>query len=128
MIKKQARIVVYIFLVIFMTTTFYLIFNAGNPGSLVRYVIKDTSYDILLTVVSGALIVVCVLILGFGRNDKDPIILTLESNRQHVDTLRKKGTPDDDIAVSFVNELKIKSGVMRSLILKKVRRHLKRME
>lgn len=110
-----------------MLLTFYLIFNAGSPTSLVRRIIRDTSYDIALTVGSGVCIVVCALLLGMWRG-KDPIKDLLDTNRPYIDTLRSKGQSDEEIAASFVKQLKVRSKAMESLIMRKTLRYLERLE
>lgn len=127
MIKKGLRTVLYVLLALFMVITFYLIFNAGNPKSLVRYIIKDTSYDITLTVASGVVIVVCALFLGMGKGN-DPIKNLLDTNRPHIESLKGKGKSDEEIADSFIKQLKITSKVMEKLIKRKTLRYIARMD
>ena len=52
------RKILYFFLGLIMLIDFYLIFNAGNPNSFLRLLVKDTAYDISITVALSIVIVV----------------------------------------------------------------------
>ena len=125
-IKPSLRLLLYILLVIFMLLTFYGIFNAGNPNSIFRVVIKDTSYDIALTVglAVGSFALVLLLTIGGGQNRLRHL---LEINNEHIQTLRRKGKSDVFIAESFLAELGANKGILYRLAKRRVLRYLSKL-
>jgi hypothetical protein len=124
--KETTRRVLFILLIVLMAIDFYAIFNAGNPRSLFRYVIRDTRYDVAITLILSAGIVVVVLILTAERTGR--LKGLLDMNRDYILELRGKGKSDEEIAESFLNELKAPPGVLRSLAKRRVLRYLSRLE
>ena len=125
-IKPSLRLPLYILLVLFMLLTFYGIFNAGNPNSIFRVVIKDTSYDIAITVglAVGSFALVLLLTVSGGQNRLRHL---LEINTEHIQTLRRKGKSDSFIAESFLAELGAKKGVLYRLAKRRVLRYLSKL-
>ena len=68
--KETTRRALFILLVVLMVLTFYAIFNAGNPHSLFRYVIRDARYDVAVTLALSACIVVLALLLTAERSNR----------------------------------------------------------
>jgi hypothetical protein len=124
--KDKTRRVLFILLVVLMVITFYAIFNAGNPRSLFRYVIRETRYDVAITLVLSAGIVIVVLFLTAERTGR--LKGLLDMNRDYILQLRGKGKSDEEIAESFLNELKAPPGILRSLAKRRVLRYLSRLE
>ncbi len=124
--KETTRRVLFILLAALMVLTFYAIFNAGNPRSLFRYVIRDTRYDVAVTLVLSAGIVVLVLLLTAERSNRLKGLLDL--NRDYILELRRKGKNDEEIAESFLNELKAPAGFLRSVAKRRVLRYLSRLK
>jgi len=110
-----------------MLLTLYAIFNAGNPNSLFRLVIKDPSYDIAVTVALavGAFVLVLVLTMGSPQNRLRHL---LEINAEHIQLLRQKGKSDAFIAESFLSELGAGSGLLYRLAKWRVLRYLSKLE
>jgi hypothetical protein len=124
--RETSRRVLFILLAVLMVLTFYAIFNAGNPRSLFRYVIRDTRYDVAVTLVLSAGIVVLVLLLTAERSNKLKGLLDL--NRDYILELRRKGKSDGEIAESFLDELKAPQGFLRSVAKRRVLRYLSRLK
>jgi len=124
--KETTRRALFILLVALMVLTFYAIFNAGNTRSLFRYLIRDTGYDVAITLVLSFGVVVVVLVLTAERTGRLKGLLDL--NRDFILELRRKGKSDGEIADSFLNELKAPAGVLRSLAKHRVLRYLARLE
>jgi len=124
--KETTRRALFILLVALMVLTFYAIFNAGNTRSLFRYLIRDTGYDVAITLVLSFGVVVLVLVLTAERTGRLKGLLDL--NRDFILELRRKGKRDEEIAESFLNELKAPQGVLRSLAKHRVLRYLARLE
>jgi hypothetical protein len=124
--KETTRRVLFILLAILMVLTFYAIFNAGNPRSLFRYVLRDTRYDVAVTLALAACIVVVVLLLTAERSNRLKGLLDL--NRDYILELRRKGKSDEEIAESFLNELKAPPGFLRSVAKRRVMRYLSRLK
>ncbi len=123
---NKKNLVIYIILALLMALDLYSIFNAGNPNSFIRHLVPDPGYDFLITAIISLLIVASVLILNSGsRNSDDPVFMTLRDNSEHIQKLRSKGKSDEEIASSFVKNLK-ETGVVKKLAYRKALKYLKR--
>jgi hypothetical protein len=124
--KPALRIGLYVLLVLLVLLTFYGIFNAGNPNSLFRLVVKDPAYDITITVgLAVCLFAVVVLLTASGGQNR--LRHLLEINADHIRELRRKGRSDAYIADSFLSELGVKSGILYRLAKRRVLRYLSRL-
>ncbi|MCD6395996.1 MAG: hypothetical protein J7L71_00515 [Spirochaetaceae bacterium] len=120
------RKILYFLLAFLMVMDFYLIFNAGNPNSFLRILIKDTSYDITVTVVLSILIAIISMMMIRG-NDQNSIKAILERNASHISVMKKQNRSDEDIAESFLNEMG--AGKLSRILLKqRVRRYISKMK
>ena len=124
--KEPTRRTLFILLIVLMALTFYAIFNAGNPRSLFRCLIRDTGYDVAITLVLSFGVVVIVLILTAERTGR--LKGMLDMNRDYILELRRKGRSDAEIADSFLSELKAPPGLLRSLVRGRVLRYLARLK
>ncbi len=123
---NKKSLIIYIILALLMALDLYSIFNAGNPNSFIRHLVPDPGYDFLITAIISLLIVASVLILNSGsKNNDDPVFMTLRDNSDHIQKLRSKGKSDEEIASSFVKNLK-ETGVVKKLAYKKALKYLKR--
>ena len=105
---------------------FYLIFNAGNPGSFLRLLIKSTEYDISITV--GLSIVIVLISFSMIRdNDQNSIKKVLERNSGHIIAQKKQNKSNEEIADSFMKELGSEKGVFHTIVKWRVKRYLARM-
>jgi len=52
-VSSQGKKFFFIVFLIFSVIVLYLIFNAGNPNSLLRYIIEDPSYDTVILIVTA---------------------------------------------------------------------------
>jgi sensor histidine kinase YesM len=125
---KAIRYALIVVLAVLMAATFYMIFfGAGNPNSIVRRFIEDTSYDLLITIGLGVLVGLIVLVLT-SQTSSHPLEYMLEQNRKHVDELRAQGKNDEYIARDFLKSVGIKNRFIYWLALRRVRRTLRRMK
>ena len=125
--KDSLRRVLWILLAVFMVLTFYGVFNAGNPRSLFRLVVRDPGYDIALTLGLSAMVAVLVVLLTMGREQTFGRLL--ETNAEYMRELRSKGHSDVQIAESFLAELKVrKGGLLYSLAKGRVMRYLSKLK
>jgi len=124
--KETSRRALFILLVALMVLTFYAIFNAGNPRSLFRFLLADTRYDVAVTLVLSFAVVVLVLVLTAERTGL--LRGLLDMNREYILELRRKGKSNEEIAESFLNELKAPPGVLRSLARGRVMRYLSKLK
>jgi hypothetical protein len=125
-LEVRTRRVLLVLLAVLIALTFYAIFNAGNPRSLFRYVLRDARYDVAVTLALSAGIVVLVLLLTAGRFDRLKGLLDL--NRSYIEELRREGKSDGEIAESFLNELKAPAGFLRAIAKRRVLRYLSRLK
>ena len=124
--KERTRLIFYILLAVLMVADLYLIFNTGNPQSLIRPLIKDPGWDILVTlIVSVAIMAIASFVFYPGQGTRDQIQLLLEANKGYIEKLKSKGKSDTEITESLLDELKLKGlsrRVVRSRVLKKLPR------
>jgi len=120
------RKILYFLLAFLMVMDFYLIFNAGNPNSFLRILIKDNSYDITVTVALSILIAIISMMMIRG-NDQNSLKAILERNASHIIAMKKQNRSDEDIAESFLNEMG--AGKLSRILLKqRVRRYISKMK
>ena len=124
--SSSMRKFLYFFLAFLMLIDFYLIFNAGNPNSFLRLLIKDTAYDISITVALSIVIVVISLSM-IRDNDQNSIKRILERNSEHIAELKKQNRSNEEIAESFLKELGSEKGLFHFLVKWRVLRYLSKM-
>ncbi|MDC7124649.1 MAG: hypothetical protein PQJ46_03730, partial [Spirochaetales bacterium] len=124
--KIKKHFIIYIFLFLLMILDVYSIFNAGNPDSIFRYLIKDSGWDYIITAVISILIILLVTLLNSqNRSVNDPIYLALQANKSYVKELREKGKTDSEIALSFAGELN-ENKLAQKVAYKKALKYMKR--
>ena len=112
----KVRRILYFVLAFFMVIDFYLIFNAGNPHSFLRIFIKDTSYDVTVTVLFSIVIAVISLMM-IRDGDRNSLKAIIEQNADHIRTLKNKNRSNEEIADSFLQEMK--AGKLAYFLLKR---------
>ncbi len=125
--SRTTRQILYALLVVLMLPTFYLIFNSGNPNSILRPILPPPEYDFIVTIVLGF----CILMVSFtltSLNSVDPITEILETNLSQIRHLRNLGKSDTEIADSFLKELKIRNPFSKIIIRRKTYRFLKELK
>jgi hypothetical protein len=124
--KDTVRRVLWILLAVFMVLTFYGIFNAGNPRSMFRLIVRDPGYDVAVTLVLSLVVAALVVLLTIQREQSLRHLLDL--NADYIRELRRKGKSDAEIADSFLAELKVrKGGLLFSLAKNRVMRYLSKL-
>ena len=104
----------------------YSIFNAGNPNSLIRYIVKDPAWDFLITAVISVMIAATVIIMNSSnRKVTDPVYISLLENKSYIEKLRAKGKSDQEIALSFIDKLN-EGSFGKKLAYQKALKYLKR--
>jgi hypothetical protein len=125
---KAIRIALIVLLVVLMISTFYMIFRGvGNPNSPLRYIVEDTSYDLMVTMLLGLSVGIIVIILT-RESSSHPLEYMLDQNKRQVDELRAAGKSDEYIADDFLRNLGVKNRMIYWLARRRVRRHLKKMK
>jgi len=120
------RKILYFLLAFLMVMDFYLIFNAGNPNSFLRILLKDTSYDITVTVGISILIAIISMMMIRG-SDQNSIKAILERNTSHILTMKKQNRSDEYIAESFLDEMG--AGKLSRILLKqRIRKYISKMK
>ncbi len=126
-IKRSWRTVLFALLGVFSILTFYAIFNTGNPNSLFRLIVYDTSFDLFITV--GLALVVGVLVILLTATREESILShLLQVNEEYIRQLRRKGKTNAEIAESFLSELGSRSGILHGLAKRRVLRYLSKLE
>lgn len=124
--SASIRKFLYFLLAVIMMIDFYLIFNAGNPNSFLRLLIKSTEYDISITV--GLSIIIVLISFSMIRdNDQNSIKNVLERNSGHIAELKKQNRSNEEIAESFLKELGSKKGLFHNIVKWRVLRYLTKM-
>ncbi len=102
--KPKTTLALYILLALLMLVDFYLIFNVGNPNSLIRPISPNPDYDMLVTL--GVSLGIAVLSFFVFRDRKThPAAAMLLKNKDYVAKLRNEGKANNEIAASFLSEL-----------------------
>lgn len=126
--KERTRLFFYIFLAALMVADLYLIFNAGNPHSLLRHLIKDPGWDISITViVSVTIMLIASFVFNPYQKGQDQLFMLLQTNKPYIQKLQSKGKSDLEIVNSLLNELKLK-GLSRRIIKKRALKLLPRIK
>ena len=124
--KSALRLALYILVGLLLLLTFYGIFNAGNPNSIFRLVVKDPGYDVTITVALAVVSFALILLLTAGGG-QSRLFHLLKVNQDHIQSLRRRGKSDDFIADSFLSELGVKSGILYRLAKRRVLRYLSKL-
>ena len=125
--KDPVRKLLWVLLALFMGLSFYGIFNAGNPRSLFRLVVRDPGYDITVTLGLSAVVAVLVVVLTMGR--EQTLRRVLDQNADYMRVLRERGQSDLQIAESFLDELQArKGGLLYRLAKRRAMRYLSRLK
>ena len=116
--KRNLSLILYFVLAALMLLDFYLIFNVGNPNSLFRFILKNSNYDIVATLVVSCGIAFLAFYV-FKQKQEAPVVSLLKQNKSHIDELRKSGQSNSQIAESFILEVKpnrLIAGRVRKLV------------
>jgi hypothetical protein len=124
--SSTTRRILYIILVILALLAFYSIFNAGNPRSIFRIIVKDPSYDLAITVVLSGGVAVIAFIVSTGSGGK--LAEMLQMNAEYIRQLRKQGKSDDYIAEDFLKTLGSKKGFLHGMAKQRVLKFLRRLD
>jgi len=118
-VSRKLKIIYAILIGILCILLFYLIFNAGNPNSIFRYVIKNPSYDYLIALFLG-LILSLVILTYRWLTERINFERIIQENIQLVRKLRKQKKNDDEIANSLLASLQIRKGIRYVMAKKKI--------
>lgn len=124
--RQSVQWTLYGVLIVVMLATFYTILNAGNPHSLLRYLVADPSYDVSIALGLGAVVGVIAITLFTVRRES-PLRSMLEANVDYIHKLRRKGRSEEDIALSFLKEIGSTRGPLHLLAKRRVLKHLSRL-
>jgi len=124
--SASIRKFLYFLLAVIMMIDFYLIFNAGNPNSFLRLLVKCTEYDISITV--GLSILIVLISFSMIRdNDQNSIKNVLDRNSGHIAELKKQNRSNEEIAESFLKEMGSEKGLFHNIVKWRVLRYLFKM-
>lgn len=108
-VSSQGKKFFFTIVVVLSIIVFYLIFNAGNPNSILRYVIKSPSYDVVILVV----LAVFISLMSFyyaHTNETGGYEKIVQANLKKIQKLRKKGKTNEEIAEAILNAMNVKKG------------------
>ena len=97
----------------------FLIFNAGNPNSILRYVIKNPSYDVLILIILS----VALSIMSFyyaHTNETVGYEKIVQANLKNIRKLKKSGKSNEEIAKSILNAMNIQKGYRYNYAMKRL--------
>ncbi len=97
----------------------YTLLNAGNPNSLLRYVFPNPTTDVYVASISSLIVFVLGFVVFFNR-DSQGFRNLIEMNSDRIRQLRKKGTPDEEIADSILAAMGSTKGYKHNLARKKL--------
>ena len=123
---RTSRLAMFILLGVFSLLAFYAIFNTGNPNSLFRLIIKDASYDLVVTLGLGLAIGSLVILITATREESSLTHL-LDINSDYIRELRRKGKTDIEIADSFLSKMGSKGGLLHRLAKRRILRYLSKL-
>ncbi|HUX13389.1 MAG TPA: hypothetical protein VMW87_10190 [Spirochaetia bacterium] len=124
--RQSLQWVFYGLLCVLMLATFYAILNAGSPHSLLRYIVRDPAYDVSIALGLG-IVVGAIAITLYTVRRESPLKTMLESNVEYIHKLRRKGKSEEDIALSFLNEIGSRRGPLHLIAKRRVLKHLSRL-
>ena len=124
--KPKTTLALYILLAFLMLVDFYLIFNVGNPNSLIRPLFPNPDFDLIVTLGVSAVIAFLSFFV-FKERKVHPAVDMLQKNREHVMRLKAEGKSDREIADSFMTELE-NAGLASNRARSAVEKALKDME
>lgn len=118
----------YIVMAVFMVPAFYMIFNAGNPQSILRHIVPTTEYDLTITI--GICMVVAALALTLSTvKSKNSLEYMLDMNHEQIHKLRGTGKNDNFIAEDFLKNLGAKpKGLLHDMAMRRVLRYLRKLK
>jgi len=108
-VSSQGKKFFFIVFLIFSVIVLYLIFNAGNPNSLLRYIIEDPSYDTVILIVTA----VSISLMSFyyvHTSETGGYEKIIQANLKNIRKLKKKGKTDEEIAQSILKAMNIRRG------------------
>ncbi len=107
--QKIKKVIWWTFIVVYVVITIYLLYNVGNPHSLLRYFIKDTSYDLYITFAFAFSMSLISFFTSLVKENRDYREL-IENNIDYIRELRRKKWTDEQIAESILQALGSREG------------------
>ncbi len=118
-VSSQGKKFFFTAFVILAVIVFYLIFNVGNPNSILRYVIKSSSYDTIILVVLAAFL----SLMSFyyvHASETGGYEKIVQANLKKIQKLRKRGKTNEEIAESILNAMNVKKGYRYRYAMRRV--------
>jgi len=97
----------------------YSLLNAGNPGSLLRFVLPDPAHDLYVAMGSSFLVFILGFVVFYSR-DREDFQRLLEMNSDRIRHLRRQGKSDAQIADSLLEAMGSAGGYRHRLARKKL--------
>ncbi len=116
---KYKQIIVYILIILTGIVACYSIFNAGNPQSLLRLIIKEPKNDVYMAFVSSVSVFILCFFIFFAK-DKEQFQNIVELNKKKIKKLKKEGKTEAEIADSILTAMGMISGYRYNLAKKKL--------
>ncbi|MCF7929731.1 MAG: hypothetical protein K9L68_14035 [Spirochaetales bacterium] len=126
--KQSNRTTLYAILVVLMLPAFYMIFNTGNPNSLIRPLVPNPEYDFIVTLIlTGGIAAVALILTSQGGSKFDAM---LKMNRGQIKKLKQQGRDNDFIAKDFLYNLgyREKKGFVYRMAYRKIIRYIEEMD
>ncbi|MBW1776727.1 MAG: hypothetical protein JRI76_12740 [Deltaproteobacteria bacterium] len=97
----------------------YSLLNAGNPDSLLRFVLPDPAHDLYVAMGSSLLVFILGFMVFYSR-DLEGFQRLLEMNSDRIQHLRRQGKTDAQIADSLLEAMGSAGGYRHRLARKKL--------
>ena len=111
--------IIYGLMVVVGLVAMYSLLNAGNPASLLRFIIPDPAHDVYVAVISSVLVFIFGFFVFFTR-DREGFHQLVQLNADQIRKLRKKGKSDEEIAGSILAAMGSSSGYRHNMARKKL--------
>ncbi len=99
------------------------------PGVPIRFcanLVRDPAYDVSIALGLG-IVVGAIAITLYTVRRESPLKTMLTSNVEYIHKLRRKGKSEEEIALSFLNEIGSRRGPLHLLAKHRVLKHLSRL-
>lgn len=108
-VSSKSKKLFFIIVVILSIIIVFLIFNTGNPNSILRYIIKDPSYDFIILFALAVLLSLMSFYYAH-TNETGGYEKIVQANLKNIRRLRKNRKTNKEIAETILNAMNMRRG------------------